>query len=118
MVAEAREEWLRIAGRPITDLLGDTSRPMDLGLGELFGTLAVTHRLAHRVNAGLAERVDDEVWADLVVVDYRELWPKRYRDHARRAQRIHGFARHNYAPLGLTPDQIEEALKRVGGSTD
>jgi hypothetical protein len=118
MAAATREEWLRLAGRPITDILGGSSKPMDLGLGELFATLAVTHRLAHRVNAGLAESVDDEVWAELVVLDYRELWPKRYRDHARRAKRIYGFARHYYAPLGLTFGQIEEALERVGGSTD
>jgi hypothetical protein len=118
MPKAAREEWLRVAGRPITDLLVEASTPMDLGLGELFATLAVTHRLAHRVNAGLAESVADEMWAELVVVDYRELWPQRYRDPARRVKRIHGFARHSYAPLGLSSDQIEEALKRVGGSTN
>lgn len=116
--AAAREEWLRLAGRPITDLLEGSGKSMDLGLGELFATLAVTHRLAHRVNAGLAESLDGEAWAELVVDDYRELWPGRYRDHIRRAKRVHGFARHKYAPLGLTFAQIEEALKRVGGSTN
>lgn len=110
MSAEAQEEWLRLAGRPITDLVGDPSRPMDLGLGELIATLAVTHRLAHRVNAGLAESVDRDVWAEVVVADYRELWPNQYREPARRVRRIHGYARHSYAPLGLTSDQIEAVL--------
>lgn len=110
---DAKEEWIRIAGRPILDAVIDTHTPIDLQTGELHAVLAVTHRLAHRVNAALAASVATETWAEIVVRDYRELWPRRYGNETERPRRLRGYAQHSYSPLHLTEHDLTEAAGRV-----
>lgn len=110
---DAKTEWIRVAGRPLTESIVAPQTPLDLGLGELHATLAVTHRLAHRVSAGLIVSVAPEVWADILVADYQELWPRRYGNRTQRLRRLKGYARHSYGALNLTDLSIEEAIRRV-----
>lgn len=107
---DAKAEWIRIAGRPLTEVWPDRHKPMLLGIGELNATLAVTHRLAHRVTSVLGDKVDRQVWAAMVVQDYRDLWPRRFGEDDRRIRRIKGFARQNYRPLELTEVELERAI--------
>ena len=110
---DAKEEWIRIAGRPLTESIVEPQSALDLRLGELNATLAVTHRLAHRVNAGLVTSVAPEVWADMLVADYRELWPRRYGNREQCLRRLSGYARHSYGALNLDDLVLEEAMLRV-----
>lgn len=112
--AEAKAEWCRLAQRPFSDVIPrPATKPMQLGLGELIATLAITHRLAHRVNAILVEHVAEDVWADTVVEDYGDLNRRKARDPNRSLRRVKGLARRWYQPLGLTDEALEEVLKRV-----
>jgi hypothetical protein len=111
--ADAKQEWIRVAGRPILDAVLDADKPIDLQTGELNAVLAITHRLAHRVNAALAASVATDTWAEIVVQDYRELWPRRYGNQAERPRRLRGYAQHSYSPLHLTEHDLIEAARRV-----
>ena len=110
---DAKDEWVRVAGRPILDALLAADKPIDLQTGELNAVLAITHRLAHRVNAALAASVATDTWAEIVVQDYRELWPRRYGNETERPRRLRGYAQHSYSPLHLTEHDLIEAARRV-----
>jgi hypothetical protein len=112
---DAKDEWIRVAGRPLIEAISTRDEPLDLDLGELFATLAVTHRLAHRINGVLVQRVPARVWADLLVADYRELWPRRYGNSDQRLRRLSGYARQHYGALELDSDELREAVRRVDG---
>jgi len=113
LAPEAKEEWTRIAGRPIPDAMLGAESPLALGIGELNAALAVTHRLAHRVNAGLAATVPAETWAEIIVLDYRELWPRRYGNQTERVRRLRGYAKHFYSSLPITEHDLQEVARRV-----
>ena len=70
---------------------------MALGVGEINATLAVTHRLADRVNRWLAEKVDRHMWALTIVNDYRDLHPRRFADPRQQISLV-GFARASTTP--------------------
>jgi hypothetical protein len=106
-------EWIRSAGRPLLDAVVGAELPLALGIGELNAALAVTHRLAHRVNAGLAATVPAEKWAEIIVLDYRELWPRRFGNQADRVRRLRGYAKHSYSPLPVTEHDLKEAARKV-----
>lgn len=113
LTADAKEEWIRIADRPILDAVLDPNSPLDLGIGELNATLAVTHRLAHRVNTGLVTSVPADKWAEMLVRDYRERWPRRYGSGSQRLRRLRGYARHSYSPIQIADQDLEDAAARV-----
>jgi len=114
--ADAKEEWERVSKRPLNDVIGnDRDLPMTLGLGELNATLAVTHRLAHRVNRGLAEGLARTKWAELVVSDYKARFPRRYGDPTLRSRRLLGYSTKLYAALELTDSELDAATKKNAG---
>ncbi len=110
---DARDEWCRVAGRPFTETILSRDVVLDLDLGELNAALAVTHRLAHRVNTALVEAVDADVWAAWIVADYRELWPRKFGDKPLRLRRVQGYAEHSYGALAMSQAALEGALERV-----
>jgi hypothetical protein len=111
LTEDAKAEWCRVAGRPFTDTICARNLVLDLQLGELNAALAVTHRLAHRVNDALRLAVDEDVWATWIVDDYRDLWPRKFGDASRRLGRLQGYSRHLYGPLSISQGAFERALQ-------
>lgn len=110
--SEAQAEWQRVADRPLTACFATGRQaPMNLGLGELNVVLAVTHRLSHRLNDGLARHVGRDTWARLAAADYDDHFPRRNRDKCEGLARLYGFARMNYGPLELTEEELERARR-------
>ena len=84
---------------------------MQLEARDLIPTLAVTKRLSKAINGQLSGVLSRELWAALVVEDYREIEPDRYRDRGKRLRRVSGLARHLYGDLGLTAEELETAIR-------
>lgn len=88
--------------------VGDAVR---LGLPELIGSLAVTKRLAEEANHFLQSTISRATWADMVVAEWRrEPSPG---NPAQTLRKVRGVARHRFAALSLTEDELKQALGRV-----
>lgn len=110
---DARDRWLRLAGRQLTVEGG--SNAISLREGELRVTLSTAMILGVAVNESLARSLSRTYWADLVVDDYRAEYPKRFGDRARRQRRISGFAGERYNRLKLTEEELRRALEKSEG---
>ena len=79
--------------------------------GELVACLAVTKRLAEDCNRALSRTIDRSAWCDKVVSEYRDGGGKVRAQEALR--KVKGIARFSYSALGLTEDELAEALLRA-----
>ena len=52
-------------------------------------------------------------WAEMLVHDYRERWPRRYGDETHRLRRLRGYAGHCYSPIQIADQDLEDAAARV-----
>ncbi|MFA9432830.1 hypothetical protein [Egicoccus sp. AB-alg2] len=88
--------------------IGDKVR---LGLPELIGCLAVTKRLAEEANQFLQSAISRATWADMVVAEWRrEPSPG---NPAQTLRKVRGLARHRFAALSLSEDELKQALGRA-----
>ena len=102
--------WTKVAGRPLP--LGRSAERLDLGLGELLASLMTVTRLGREVCAAVGRSISRERWADLVLADYRELYPHRFGQQATRLRRTFRYAQERYGPIALTEGDMGAALNR------
>ncbi|WP_143261568.1 hypothetical protein [Allokutzneria sp. NRRL B-24872] len=103
--------WKKVVGRSPVDLVaGDI---VELGVGELFLTLAATKVLARQANSMLIPALTPEQWADEAVRDFRENGPV---DSAKphRLRKLVGWHRFHYQAVPLTEVQLRDAAARCG----
>jgi len=87
-----------------------------LGPGEVRATLAVTTVLARAVNDELGRMISRERWVGILVDDWRNEHPEKWRDWERRSRNACGWARHHYGPLAITVAEIDAVIAaRRGG---
>lgn len=108
---EARDLWERWTARQFTEALSDGPRPMELRAVDLTPALALTKRLGKAINGELGRTISRSLWAKVVIEDYRDMEPDRFRNRGMRLRRIRGLARHLYADLGLSDDELQVALR-------
>ncbi|WP_445150497.1 hypothetical protein [Baekduia sp. Peel2402] len=103
-----RAIWTDAAGRtPVMEL----GKRFPLGPEEVRATLAVTTFLVRELNEELGRRISRPTWAAIAVEDWRTEAPDKWSDWERRPRNAHGWARHYYASLSLTEEEIAAALR-------
>jgi hypothetical protein len=101
--------WTSITGRSPRGLqIGDM---ITFGHGELILTLAVTKFLAREANEMLQTAIPKAQWADLVIDDMVDT-TKNALKRSDRVRRAKGLARHHYGAVGLTEQDILDAIAR------
>ncbi|WP_430754107.1 hypothetical protein [Micrococcus luteus] len=85
--------------------------PVQMGLSELIGILAVSKRLADEANHMLQTALPKTAWADIAVADW--LRHARPGDKNQRNRQLLGLVRLNYKPIGLTQKDLDEAKMRA-----
>jgi hypothetical protein len=100
--------WIKLSGADPTELLSGTT--LRLGHGEMLLGLAVTKRVDRDCNGLLQQGLPRRDWARIAVDDALLEHPSALRA-ANALRKCHGVARHLYAPLGLTREEVAEALR-------
>ena len=108
--ASAKNRWRRAAGRGFTLVAGEQ---LLLGTPEVQATLAVTHAIARATNRELVRLVSSGSWSRMVVEDWQEEASGNVQDHAAALRKLVTFNRAYYADLGLSKDDLDEALISV-----
>lgn len=105
---EATEIWRHITGRDFP--AGAKNDVLDLGIGELLGTMAVVTRLGREVNAALGKVVPTARWARIAAEDFRVVCPDAFSNEAIRPRKLKKFADINYRPIDFSDGQLEAAV--------
>ena len=108
---EAKEIWLNLARRPFTECVHDNR--LLLGDSELLAVLGVCNELANKINALLSTAISRTYWARLAVTDFKACYPERFKETNNRLRHLEGYAYHLYRPIGLTSEEISDALDAV-----
>ena len=106
---EALAVWEHITGGSLPEYSKHDN--VKLGLLELIGILALSKRLSEEANVALQSALPATAWCDLVVEDW--LATKRTGNEKQVLRQLLGFARHGYAVLGLSDDDLLQAMDRA-----
>lgn len=85
---------------------------ISFGHSHLILTLAVTKELAREANVLLQGKVPTDAWADFVVADLAAQGGGSLPAAPHRLRKARGIARFDYGPLGLTDQDLIDALAR------
>jgi hypothetical protein len=107
----AQDAWTRVAGRPFpTPVPG---KPLELDRGDAKAALATADHYASEMNRAMQAAFSQPFWADLVVDDYRTRHPLAWRHPLKRLDSICGYAAREYGVLGLSRQDVSDALTRT-----
>lgn len=86
---------------------------LDVGLPELKGTLALAYEMARQVNQALVPIISHDQWALVVVEDFRERHPNKFKIKPQIFRSIQGYAKDLYGPVGLNAEELNDAYERI-----
>jgi len=114
MSANAAGLWQRIVLEPHTSAVAGGR--VSFSVGHLYLVFAITKSLAREVNFALQAHWPRHVWGALLIRDY-EVESSKARNSSSWRRSLVGFARLDYAPLGLRESEIEAAARASGAWT-
>lgn len=113
MSADAVSNWRKIVGRDPRPLKAGTT--IDLGVGEMFLSLAATKVLANQANAMLARSISSIRWAEVVVSDFLSHGPHVNPANTQLLRRkLLGWARFHYHAANIPVSDLEQAAQTQG----
>jgi hypothetical protein len=107
----ARDEWERLTGRPVGDVVRDGK--VALLAEDVFAAFAITKTLGRDVNKALATAVPASAWARVAVDDFVDSTTKTKNSSSWRRSLL-GFVRQNYALASISEPQLELAARQGG----
>ncbi|WP_427131089.1 hypothetical protein [Pseudarthrobacter sp. S9] len=102
--------WSDWAGRPLA--LGANKEELTLDVQDVIAVLAGSTKLARLACAAVAKRIDNSVWADVAVLDFKEQSPRVYGHADTRVRGLLGFSRTYYYAVKLSRFELEDAISR------
>ncbi|MFJ7209808.1 hypothetical protein ACIQWR_40580 [Streptomyces sp. NPDC098789] len=87
---------------------------LQLSVGEVVMAFAVSKLMARSANQMLLGSVNMSTWVDVVIRDLQEFGPGVPANKDERLRKLQGYARHLYAPLGLSEPELLSGLSRAG----
>ena len=107
----AESAWKKIVGRSPRQLrVGDR---IELGVGELFLTLAATKRLGRQANQMVVRALAPQQWAEVIVRDFVNNHPEPIAPQ-QRWRKLIGWQRFHYAAVGITDEHLRAAAAMCG----
>lgn len=103
----ARGWWEERTGREIE--FDGSGEMLNLGPPELIGSLALTKELGRQTNEGLIPIIPREMWAFIVVEDYRSCHPDKFKLKPQVFRSLKGYSNNLYAPLALSEEELGSA---------
>ncbi|MBA1835620.1 hypothetical protein [Corynebacterium wankanglinii] len=110
--ADAESYWEKVAGHSPNNVL-TSDGGLRLNSGELVLSFGVNKSLAISVNAALGSAVSAEKWAEIAVEHFAS-GTNAPKNSSSWARSLKGFVRHNYAPVQITPAQLQTAAVAGG----
>lgn len=110
---EAERAWERVAGRPMP--VPVVGQAFVLGRRDAAAALATVDHAASQLNSVMRNQFSASFWADVAVEDYVQQFPRpwHFGDTARREKAIRGYVSRDYAGLGITADEVADAVARA-----
>ncbi len=102
--------WFEWAGKPLAP--GANKEELALDVQDVIAVLAGSTKLARLACAAVAKCVDNSVWADVAVLDFKEQSPRVYGHDDTRLRGLLGFSRTYYYALKMSKFDLEEAVSR------
>lgn len=105
---EARKYWENVTKSPFPSY--KIGEDVKLGVPEMIGILAITHRLSQEANEILQKYLPESAWINLAIDDWSNL--KKPGDLNQQIRSLKGFTRHNYKAVGIDMNNLEIAYKK------
>ena len=106
----AEAAWSRITRAPAPTY--SMGREFRFRYADLIAMLAVAKRLARDANTALQACVPRQVWAAMVLADWRQETSKHNLSAAQVESKVMGFARRFYSPLAITREEAAFAISQ------
>lgn len=106
---EARKYWEDVTKAPFPSY--KIGEDVKLGVPEMIGILAITHRLSQEANEGLQEFLPESAWVNLAIDDWSQL--KRPGDLNQQIRSLKGFTKHNYKAVNIDMNNLEIAYRKI-----
>jgi hypothetical protein len=85
-----------------------------ISTGEIVLALAVTKKLARCANTIAADSLSRTTWVDVALEDIQEFGPGIPANKDERFRKVQGYVRHYYSAAGITQQDLEAGLIRLG----